>query len=60
LVGLVGSRSAPVKLLQKKLRDVITSYLDVDVFNAQIEEEAKDAALLEAHRKVMIQAIGVA
>jgi hypothetical protein len=38
--------AAPVKLLQDKLRDVINSYLDVDVFNTQIEEEAKDAALL--------------
>jgi len=52
--------AAPVKLLQDKLRDVINSYLDINVFNTQIEEEAKDAALLEAHRKVMMQAIGVA
>ena len=50
--------AAPVKLLQSKLRDVITSYLDVDVFNAQINAEAKDAALLQAHRKVVIQTIG--
>ena len=50
--------AAPVKLLQSKLRDVITSYLDVDVFNAQINAEAKDAALLQAHRKIVIQAIG--
>ena len=50
--------AAPVKLLQSKLREVINGYLDVDTYNAQIKEEANDAALLQAHRRIVIQAIG--
>ena len=50
--------AAPVKLLQSKLRDVITGYLDIEVFNAQIDAEKKDAAFLAAHRQIVIKAIG--
>ncbi|MBI4290332.1 MAG: ParB N-terminal domain-containing protein [Betaproteobacteria bacterium] len=49
--------AAPVKLLQSKLREAIRSVIDVDEFNAQVELEKADAANIEAHRRVVFDAI---
>lgn len=44
-------------LQREKLRDAITSVIDVAEFNAQIELEKADAAKVEAHRRVVFNAI---
>ena len=49
--------AAPVKLLQSKLREAIESVIDVAEFNAQVEQEAQDSAHIQAHRKVVFEAI---
>jgi hypothetical protein len=49
--------AAPVPLLQSKLRDAIHSVMDVQEFNAQVEQEKQDAAHVEAHRQVVFEAI---
>lgn len=49
--------AAPVKLLQAKLREAIESVIDVAEYNAQIELEVQDAANIEAHRRVVFDAI---
>jgi hypothetical protein len=49
--------AAPVTLLQSKLREAINSVIDVDEFNAQMEQEAKDAAEIDARRKLVIEAV---
>ena len=50
--------AAPVELLQKKLRDAIESVIDVAEFNAQIDLEKEDAAIVEAYRRTVFEAIG--
>jgi hypothetical protein len=50
--------AAPVKLLQSKLREAIHSVIDVAEYNAQIELEKEDSAHIEAHRQVVLEAIG--
>ncbi|MBA4144025.1 MAG: ParB N-terminal domain-containing protein [Nitrosospira sp.] len=50
--------AAPVELLQKKLRDAIESAIDVAEFNAQIDLEKEDAAIVEAYRRTVFEAIG--
>lgn len=57
-VKVVELDAAPVKLLQSKLREAIESVIDIDEFNAQIALEAEDAAHIEAHRRVVLDAIG--
>ena len=49
--------AAPVKLLQAKLREAIESVIDIAEFNAQVDLEAQDAATIEAHRRVVFEAI---
>lgn len=49
--------AAPVPLLQSKLREAIMSVLDTAEFNAQLDLEKKDAAYIEAHRQVVVEAI---
>ena len=49
--------AAPVKLLQSKLREAIESVIDVAEFNAQVEQEVQDSAHIEAHRRVVFEAI---
>ncbi len=49
--------AAPVKLLQAKLRESIEAVIDVAEFNAQVEREEQDAAHIEAHRRVVFDAI---
>jgi len=49
--------AAPVKLLQSKLRESIQSVIDVDEFNSQCDLERQDAAHIEAHRRVVFDAI---
>ncbi len=44
------------ELLQSKLREAIESVIDVDEYNAQIDLERKDAAVIEAHRRVVFAA----
>ena len=51
--------AAPLDLLQNKLRDAIESWLDMDEFHAQVQREEEDAAHLEAHRQVAIEAIRI-
>ncbi len=50
--------AAPVKLLQSKLREAIRSVIDIPEYNAQIELEESDASNVEAHRRVVFEAIG--
>ncbi len=50
--------AAPVKLLQSKLREAIRSVIDIHEYNAQIELEESDASNVEAHRRVVFEAIG--
>ncbi len=50
--------AAPVKLLQAKLREAIDSVIDIAEFNAQIDLEKDDSAHIEAHRRVVFDAIG--
>ncbi len=50
--------ACPVKFLQAKLRDSIHSVIDVAEFNAQRVAEEQDAANIEAHRRVVFDAIG--
>lgn len=52
--------AAPVKLLQDSLRRTIESVIDVQEFNAQIDKEREDAAHIEAHRRVVLEAINMA
>jgi len=49
--------AAPVELLQNKLRDAIESCLDMEVFQAELEEEKKDAAFITATKKLLVQSI---
>jgi len=49
--------AAPVELLQEKLRTAIESCLDMEVFEAELEEEKKDAAFITATKKLLIQSI---
>ena len=49
--------AAPVKLLQSSLRKAIESVIDVEEFNAQIDLERQDSAHVEAHRRVVFNAI---
>ena len=50
--------ACPVKLLQSTLREKIHSVIDVDEFNNQREMERQDAANVEAHRRIVFDAIG--
>lgn len=49
--------AAPVTLLQSKLREAIESVIDREEFNAQQELEKQDAAHIEAHRRLVMEAI---
>ena len=49
--------ACPVKLLQSTLRDKIHSVIDVDEFNNQLEMEKQDATNVEAHRRIVFDAI---
>ena len=49
--------AAPVEFLQSKLRDAIHSVIDVDEFNAQGRLKQEDAANIDAHRQVVMDAI---
>ena len=55
--GIAKLDAAPVKLLQSKLRESIQSVIDVSEFNAQCDLERQDAAHIEAHRRVVFDAI---
>lgn len=57
-VKVVELDAAPVKLLQAKLREAIDSVIDIHEFNAQIDLEKDDSAHIEAHRRVVFDAIG--
>lgn len=50
--------ACPVKLLQSTLREKIHSVIDVGEFNNQLEMETRDAANVEAHRRIVFDAIG--
>jgi 5S rRNA maturation endonuclease (ribonuclease M5) len=49
--------ACPVDFLQSKTKEAILSVIDVDEFNAQIEMEKQDAANVEAHRRVVFDAM---
>ena len=46
--------AAPVTLLRDKLRDAIESSLDMELFQAELEKEKKDAAFIAAKKQVVI------
>lgn len=50
--------ACPVKLLQSTLRERIHSVIDVEEFNRQLELEKADAVHVEAHRRIVLEAIG--
>src|SRR4051812_15332607 len=47
----------PPNVLQEILRDAIDSVIDIDAFNAELEEEKKDAAYLGGVRNTVHQAL---
>ena len=49
--------AAPAELLQEKLRTAIESCLDMEIFQAELEEEKKDAAFITATKKLAVQSI---
>jgi len=49
--------AAPVKMLQAHLRSKIESVIDVTTFNAQVELANNDAAIIQAHRQVVFEAL---
>ena len=49
--------AAPVKLLQASLRSAIESVIDAAEFNAQVDLDKQDAAIIEAHRQLVFDAI---
>jgi len=49
--------AAPVTLLQEKLRDAIESFLDMDLFRAEIAKEKEDAVFITATKKLVMTAI---
>lgn len=49
--------AAPVELLQEKLRVAIESCLDMEVFEAEREEEKKDAVFITATKRLAVQSI---
>jgi len=49
--------AAPVELLQEKLREAIESCMDMEVFEAELEEEKKDAAFITATKKLLVQSM---
>jgi hypothetical protein len=50
--------AAPVELLQEKLRDAIESVIDMDEYRAQIDIQNREAVEIQAHRKVVFDAMG--
>ena len=50
--------AAPVDLLQGKLRDAIESCLDMDLFQAELENEKEDSAYIAATKAAVLQALG--
>jgi hypothetical protein len=50
--------AAPVKLLQKKLREAIESVLDMEEFRAQVKQQENEAADIQARRIVVFKALG--
>lgn len=56
-VKVVELDACPVKLLQSTLREAIHSVIDIPEFNAQLEMEKQDSAHIEAHRRVVFDAI---
>lgn len=49
--------AAPVELLQEKLREAIESCMDMEVFEAEVEAEKKDAAFITATKKLLVQSM---
>lgn len=49
--------AAPVAMLQGSLRKAIQGVIDINLFNAQLEQEKQDCAVIEAQRLVAIEAI---
>jgi hypothetical protein len=49
--------AAPVRLLQSKLREEIEGIIDMTEFKAQIDQSKQDSAHIEAHRRVVFEAI---
>lgn len=49
--------AAPVDLLQESLRKSIEAHLDVEEFNAQLEQAKQDSAIIEARRQLVFDMI---
>ena len=56
-VKVVELDACPVKLLQSTLREAIHSVIDITEFNNQLDMEKQDSAHIEAHRRVVFDAI---
>jgi len=48
----------PADLIQARLRQAIENVIDIDTFQRQVDEEVKDAALLQAKRQAIINFVG--
>ena len=47
--------AAPVELLQQKLREAIEGALDMEIFEAEIQREKKDAAYIQAVKNEVVE-----
>lgn len=50
--------AAPVALLQEKLRDAIESFLDMELFKAELAKEKEDYTFVAATKRAVIKAMG--
>jgi hypothetical protein len=48
----------PADLIQARLRQAIENVIDIDTFQRQVDEEARDAALLQAKREAILNFVG--
>lgn len=49
--------AAPIELLQTKLREAIEATLDMEIFNAEREQEKKDAQFVQAVKQIALKSI---
>ncbi|MBM3339789.1 MAG: chromosome partitioning protein ParB [Betaproteobacteria bacterium] len=48
----------PADLIQARLRQAIENVIDIDTFQRQVDEETRDAALLQAKREAILNFVG--
>ena len=48
----------PADLIQARLRQAIENVIDIDTFQRQVDQEVRDAALLQAKREAILNFVG--